>query len=111
VSVQRPVLITTFGDEAVWDGHPGRRRVVSRQLRLWLRARRLHDLFSNPPFVADPEFTSLEFDALRCKWTQKSSRSLDTPKSIFLNIDSAQLTFLVWFFELILVLFSLIIVS
>ena len=37
--------------------------------------------------------------------------SLDTPKSIFLNIDSAQLTFLVWFFELILVLFGLIIVS
>jgi hypothetical protein len=53
----------------------------------------LHDLFSNPPFVADPEFTSFDIDALRCKWTQKSSRSLDTPKSIFLNIDSAQLTF------------------
>jgi hypothetical protein len=70
----------------------------------------LHDLFSNPPFVADPEFTSFDIEALRCKWTQKSYRSLDTPKSIFLNIDSHNSLF--WCASSnCLVLFGLIIVS
>jgi hypothetical protein len=36
---------------------------------------------------------------------------LDTPKSTFLNIDLAQLTFFVWFVELILVLLGLIILG
>ena len=71
----------------------------------------LHDLFRKPPFVADPEFTSFDIDALRGKSTQKNSDSLNTPKSSWLNIDSAQLVFLVWFVELILVLLALLIVG
>jgi hypothetical protein len=39
----------------------------------------LHDLFHKPPFVADPEFSSFDIDALRCKRTQKASHLLDNP--------------------------------
>ena len=59
----------------------------------------LRDLFYNPPFVADPEFTPFDIDALRCKLTRLSP---DIPKSAFLAVDRARLIFWVWFIELIL---------
>jgi hypothetical protein len=58
----------------------------------------LRDLFRNPPFVADPEFTPFDIDALRCKCTRPSP---DIPKSTFFNIDRARLIFGVWFIGLV----------
>jgi hypothetical protein len=62
----------------------------------------LRDLFWDPPFVADPEFAPLDMDALRGKWSPKSSKSPETPASSVLDMDRAQFIFWVWFLELIL---------
>jgi hypothetical protein len=63
----------------------------------------LHDLFNRPPFVADPEFTPLDIDALQGKWPGRTSHSSAIPALSFIKIDRAKFTFLVWFIELILV--------
>jgi hypothetical protein len=72
----------------------------------------LRDLFINPPFVADPEFTPLDFDALRRNEARKASNSSPPSKSTFLNIDESHLIYLVLSIELILApLLGLIILS
>jgi hypothetical protein len=58
----------------------------------------LRDLFHNPPFVADPEFTPFDIGALRCKLTRPSQ---DTPPSCCFTVDQAKLVFWVWFIELV----------
>lgn len=60
----------------------------------------LHDLFRNPPFVADPEFTPFDIDALRSKLTRPLAH---TPKSRFLNVGRGRLPFLVWLIVLVVV--------
>jgi hypothetical protein len=62
----------------------------------------LRDLFSNPPFVADPEFARIDMDALRGKWSLKDSYPPETSRSSVLRIDRAQFVFWVWLLELIL---------
>lgn len=56
----------------------------------------LYDLFHNPPFVADPEFTPFDLDVFRGKSPQPS---LDARRPTFFYIDSAQLILLVWLIE------------
>jgi hypothetical protein len=58
----------------------------------------LRDLFDNPPFVADPEFTPFDLGALRCKLTRPSH---NTPPSACFTVDRSQLVFWVWLIELI----------
>jgi hypothetical protein len=58
----------------------------------------LRDLFRNPPFVAEPEFTPFDIASLRCKLTRSSP---DIGTSTFFNVDRARLIFCVWFIELV----------
>ena len=67
----------------------------------------LHDLFHNPPSVADPEFTPFDINALRSKLVRPSR---NTRKSTFFSVDRARLPFLVWLIVMVVVtLFGLII--
>ena len=53
----------------------------------------LQDLFRNPPFVSEPNFSPFDLDALRSKGTPRSPRN---PNSPWVNGVRAQLPFLVW---------------
>jgi hypothetical protein len=59
----------------------------------------LRDLFRCPPFVADPEFTPFDLDALRSKLTRPLPA---TRKSALFVVDRARLI-LWWFIGLIVV--------
>lgn len=69
----------------------------------------LHDLFSNKPFVADPEFTPIDIDAFACQYTRKAPPSGALNSTLI--IDKVQLVFWVWFLQVILALAGLIILS
>lgn len=59
----------------------------------------LRDLFRSPPFVADPEFTPFDMDALRSTLRRPSPRP---SKSAFFIVDQARLI-LLWFIGLVVV--------
>jgi hypothetical protein len=68
----------------------------------------LRDLFSCPPFVADPEFTPFDVGALRSNVNRPSS---GTRKSAFFVVDRARLI-LWWFIGLVVVpLLSLVVLE
>jgi hypothetical protein len=71
----------------------------------------LHDLFCNPPFVADPEFTPFEIDAVQAKSAREISPAPKTYKLALIDIDRSQLTLFIWLAELILVLIALIVLG
>ena len=58
----------------------------------------LYDLFHNPPFVADPEFTPFDLGVLRSKSPQPSA---DIPRPTVFYIDSTRLIFWFWLVELV----------
>lgn len=59
----------------------------------------LHDLFHKPPFVADPEFTRFDFDALRSKLPRPL---LHTPKLTFRQAGRGRLPLLLWLIVVVL---------
>ena len=61
----------------------------------------LRDLFAEPPFVADPDFTPFDLDALRRKRARHEAPHPAASPLNVLNLDRAKLVLLIWFLELI----------
>jgi hypothetical protein len=68
----------------------------------------LRDVFRNPPFVADPEFSPFQVDILKRKPANFGPLAA-RPRA--LRIDQAHLVFLLWLIQLLLVIAGLIIVT
>ena len=68
----------------------------------------LRDVFRNPPFVADPEFSPFQVDILERK-SGNFAPLITRPQA--LRIDQARLVFLLWLIQLLLVIAGLIIVT